>query len=668
VLAVVEHPKLTLAIAAALLIASGLTAYFGLNISTDQNKLFSAKAKFFGDYLNYVHKFPETEAIYVLIERRDRGTPMPPVKRWTAAADAVAARVRGLGPEQVRDVESRVPVEKLGEQGLLFDKPERLPSRVDEVRRFIPLVHVVAQTPNVLTGAVLGRTPLDRLLSSFAAASADAEQGPFVGEIARSLTEVVSNPDAPLREGAGLPDLAGIGATTPEDLGYFWTPDETDKSNPLLLVRIYPKREFDSLTAISETVEAIRGAVATAAKGFDEFHFGVTGRPALEADEMSTTDRDSNLAEAIALAVVFVGLIVFLKSVWLAIAAEISLVVAIGWTFGWAEVSVGQLNLLSIVFLIALIGIGMDYLVQILVRYRQEARRHAGLSAVWARVFRHVGPPINTACLGAAGAFLVAVFTDFRGAAELGIIAGGGLLLCLLSGYTVLPALLTLVPGRFSRVYRERHRMRLEHGDDNHDNGTPTLPRRHVVPARAGGWRLLMPLGWATLLLLGVFIYAPRTGFNPNLIELQAQNLESVQLVRKLQTFSAAVLSKDLSVLRQCRDAVKDLPTVAGTDSLLVAYDNAAWLAANAKLPEIKWAEPASLGAGDVPRIVEKARTLAKKYADAAPKTQPSDRPSLQNAANALGAFALAAGMPEDQRAAVAARVSVWQRGFLGQL
>ena len=80
-----------------------------------------------------------------------------------------------------------------------------------------------------------------------------------------------------------------------------------------------------------------------------------------------------------------------------------------------------------------------------------EVARRADPKLVWVAVFRQVGAPINTACLGAAGAFLVSLFTDFAGAADLGLIAGGGLLLCLLAGYTFLPAILTLFPD--SRMY-----------------------------------------------------------------------------------------------------------------------------------------------------------------------------------------------------------------------
>ena len=41
-----------------------------------------------------------------------------------------------------------------------------------------------------------------------------------------------------------------------------------------------------------------------------------------------------------------------------------------------------------------------------------------------------------------AAAFLTFVFTDFKGIAELGIIAGGGIVICVIATFTVLPAML----------------------------------------------------------------------------------------------------------------------------------------------------------------------------------------------------------------------------------
>src|SRR5205085_3230156 len=223
------------------------------------------------------------------------------------------------------------------------------------------------------------------------------------GLIARSWNDTLQQRDGEVR----LPDLASLDAEDPSRLGYYYVADESDPTKHVMLVRVYPKEDYTALTAVSENVEAIRSAARDVAKNFPEFKLGVTGRPALEADEMRTTDVDSHRAEIVALTAVFIGLAVVLRSFWMALAGEIALGVGIGWTFGWATIAVGELNLLSIVFLLALIGIGMDYLVQVLTRYRMEARRRSDPQTIWIGVFRHVALPINTACMGAAAAFLV---------------------------------------------------------------------------------------------------------------------------------------------------------------------------------------------------------------------------------------------------------------------
>ncbi len=231
------------------------------------------------------------------------------------------------------------------------------------------------------------------------------------------------------------------------------------------------------------------------------------------------------------LSLVFVALWIFLRKLWLVIVAELCLGVGIGWTFGWATLSTGRLNLLSLVFVIALIGIGMDYLIQILTRYRHEKQRYTRPDAIWSRVFRYVSPPISTACLGAAGAFFVSKLTRFAGAGELGVIAGGGLLLCLLAGYTLMPALLTLFPANVGKI-REENRYT--------GNGKSQ---------RVAFWRLAIPVAWILIAAGGLWVALPPK-FDPDLIKLQAQGLDSVKLVHKLPTWYGAVMTDDLAKLR----------------------------------------------------------------------------------------------------------------------
>jgi len=645
VLRVVNHPRLTLLVSAVLLANCVALAMWQLDVSTDQNKLFSPKVKFFRDYLEFNEKFPENEAIYILVEPADPNAPPPSVPRWTAAADAIAARLRQLDA-YVKSVDQRVPLDKLGTQGILFDSPESVRQSLADAARFAPLAKLWAERPGTLT-RLLGNTPMQRFLAGLTTQPIDAETTSFLQLLTTSWLKTLDHPAGPLRLGEEIPDLQSLDGADPSRLGYYYVPDETAPARRLLLVRVYPRENRDSLASTYTTVDAIRRAAKDAGKAFPEFRVGVTGRPALEADEMKTTDRDSHRSETIALIAVFVGLVVMLRSFWLALAAVLSLGVAIGWTFGWATLSIGDLNLLSLVFVIALIGIGMDYLVQVLTRYRQEAARSRRPQAVWLRVFIHIGPPITTACFGAAGAFLVSVFTDFRGAADLGVIAGGGLLLCLLAGYTVLPALLTLFPARLSPQ-------------------PPPPLHAEAYDAGAATRRLIFPAVWL-LLLIAAIPYAMKAEFDPGLLDLQARNLPSVKLVRKLQTWSAVVLSKDVNVLRRAREALNNSATVDSTESILTAYENYDWLKAReSQLPAIDWSPPDPVTPADLPRIAGAARALADHFDR--PTTSPSTTTtSAIDLARSLRQFAdrLTSAPNPDQ---LASALSNWQTAFVAEL
>jgi predicted RND superfamily exporter protein len=707
VLSVTAHPRVTLFIVAATLFASIALAAARLTISSDQNKLFSGNVPFFRNYLAFTRQFPENEAVYIVVENKS-GT-RPDVKDWTTVADAITHRLANL-PEAVVAVDSHVPIEQLGRQGILFENPAKLPGEfADAKNQIVPLAQIWGEKPGVKS--ILGPSPLERFVSSISLAppSDRAMAADFITTLSSSWTDAIQHPSDPIEVGHAVPDLSTLGSDDPSRLGYYYVPNEEDRSRYQLLVRVYPRRDFTSLTGVTRIVDAIRNAAVDAAKPFGDFTIGVTGRPALEADEMRVSDEDSHRAEILALIVVFIGLVAMLRSLWLALAAEISLGVGIGWTFGYATLARGELNLLSIVFLIALIGIGMDYLVQILSRYRLEYRRYQRPAAVWVRVFEYVGPPIQTACLGAACAFFVSVFTDFQGAADLGIVAGGGLLLCLITGYTVLPALLTIFPPSIK-----------PYAADKRYTARPRLDK-------AG--RLMLPMLWILALVLGIPAM-DKTHFDPGLIELQPPNLESVKLIRTLQTWFAVVLVKQdpsaaagapqgdgllnptprtLDDLRALNAAVGKQPAVDHTESILSAFDNADWLKQHAgEMPRVQWITPTAIVPGDFSRLATKARKLADLYdpptsatASQAPSTDPtqsaSSEPyittqpttasqraaaiSLRDFANTLESAAAnakkntsaknSAGANNSASAAspaIAARLSDWQNVFVDEL
>ncbi|HVS70508.1 MAG TPA: MMPL family transporter [Phycisphaerae bacterium] len=652
VMKVVCWPKTTVAVCAVLLVASVLFAKLHLSLSTDQNALLTPNLKFFKDYLRYDSQFPENESFVVIVEPRDYVHP-PPAKRWMALADRISANLRALTNDVAR-VDERVPLDQLGDQALEFDSWDDIRTASAGMQDFSQLLKVVAQRPG-LDSLVLGGNMTQRLYNALAAApTVTSDTQRFAALITRTLNAAVHTPIPQWQRGAQTPDMNELdprAATDPEIWGYNMIRDETKRAIPdqkndkILVINVHQKRDFSSLADVTQPLQRMRAAVADAAQGFDDFWPPViTGRPALEADEMATSDHDTKMAEICGLLLVFGALWVFLRHVWLVIIAEACLGVGIGWTFGWATLSIGRLNLLSLVFVIALIGIGMDYLIQILTRYRFEKKRYARPQAIWARVFRYVSPPISTACAGAAGAFLVSALTQFKGAAELGVIAGGGLLLCLAAGYTLLPALLTLFPAEVGTV----------------------TERYHDPETAAGGerWRLIFPAIWVIVAVGGLWYSLPPT-FDPNLLRLQAQALPSVQSVHKLPTWFAAVTTQNLDDLREARADLTPRPgeesTIEQTESILDAMDKQAWLAQhNAALKQIAWYNPPPPDPGNLRNIAAAARKLIVQW-------EKKGAPGMADLRRDVEALAAALDNTKDAHE-LCNRVSAWQQAFFTEL
>jgi uncharacterized protein len=652
VIRVVSYPWTTVGICAALLVAAVGWSWFGLSLSTDQNELLTPKLKFFRDYQEFDRRFPENEAFVVLVEARDYSHPPEP-KRWMALADATSAKLLTL-KRFVKRVDTHVPLDELSDQALLFGSWQDVRDASEGMQRMLPLLKILGEKPG-LDSVVLGRNVTQRFYSALSQGpAADGKQ--FVTVITRSLNAALEQPPEKWKKGEEIPELKNLEEhLDPSRYGYYMIDDETKRDDParrheqILVINVYNERDFGSLSDVTEPLQQMRAAVAEVAALYPEFHVGLTGRPALEADEMRTSHYDTRLAEICGLSLVFVALWIFLRNLWLVIVAEVCLGVGIGWTFGWATLAVGRLNLLSLVFVIALIGIGMDYLIQILTRYRFEKRRYIRPQAIWARVFRYVSPPISTACLGAAGAFLVANLTDFSGAAELGLIAGGGLLLCLAAGYTLLPALLTIFPANVGKVAEE---------DRYHDP---------AKAARGGGWRLAVAALWVIIALAGAW-YAGSPKFDPNLLKLQAVGLESVQLVHKLPTWSGAVMTENLAELKAARAALTPAAgekesKILTTDSVLDAMDKQKWLADhNQALKQIKWQEPALPEQADVLGIADAAENVVIAW-----EKQQLPGVDLTELRRDIKSLANRLRNPADREAALT-RLAAWQKAFYDEL
>jgi hypothetical protein len=157
---------------------------------------------------------------------------------------------------------------------------------------------------------------------------------------------------------------------------------------------------------------------------------------------------------------------------WKIIAAVLfSLIVGLAATAALGLAAVSAFNPISIAFFVLFVGLGVDFGIQFSVRYRTERHEHPNLYTALRWAACKVGDPLSLAAAATAVGFFAFLPTNYRGLAELGLIAGCGMLIAFVCSVTLVPAALALLqpPGEpapvgFRRLaplddFLQRHRI-----------------------------------------------------------------------------------------------------------------------------------------------------------------------------------------------------------------
>ena len=263
----------------------------------------------------------------------------------------------------------------------------------------------------------------------------------------------------------------------------------------------------------------------------------ITGKLAINYENLLSVRKDIGIAGLVSLVLVGIILYVGLGSARLVFASLFTLLTGLVWTVGFAVLFIGSLNLISITFVVLFIGLGIDYSIQICLRYKEL--RSSGLTNPEAILegVRSVSNALILCSISTAIGFYAFVPTAYVGASELGLIAGTGMFLNLLANITVLPALMNLMPPQKSNhlaLSVGRHISKLLDGY--------AMPI--VVGAIASG------IAAATIM--------PRISFDANPLNLSDPTTDSVVTARSLLKADKSTLWT-ISVMASDRQEARDL-------------------------------------------------------------------------------------------------------------
>jgi len=596
-----------------------------LGFETSRNALISPDQPYLKIYNAYKAEFGQRDELVVVVDE-------PDLRRSKAFARDLAARLEA-DPEAARKVFYRVDPDTLGGRALMYLSVDDLADLKGKLEEHTDLIDGLAAEPTLANllrsiNREISKAMVSHIVSSLLGTEeedGDEEEKPLDLSLLQHAIDAIGT----AAEGGASASIWRSSLRPGEGMaedGYL-----VDDDKRLLFVLVQTPEDSTKLVAAAASLARVEAHVAAALAAHPGLRVGLTGGPALETEELQSTLGDMRLASLLSLAGVGLCFVLFYREVTRPLLAVFTLTLGLAWSFGFITVAIGHLTVLSVAFATILIGMSDDFGVHLISRFEEELGAGQPVEEALRSTFVHSGGGIVAGAITFAIAFLTMTLTDFRGMAELGLIGGVGMLLCLAGMLTVFPSLLVL-HERFKRsaVGARLHSLR------------PRWPLRLPSPAGAVArfyrWPLVLLAGSIAFTAAALFAL-PHLGFDLNLLHLQAEGTPSVLWEQRILSSGSRSSRYAVSVVgtldeaRRLQDAYEKLPEVRKVESAasLVPEDQDARMAAIrelaplvAALPEVA---PAN-GEVDVTEIHELLQSIRFKLQDPKKRWNPNRKPS----------------------------------------
>ncbi|HEY2415829.1 MAG TPA: MMPL family transporter [Pirellulaceae bacterium] len=531
-------PATVLVGACALALLAIAVSVNALTFKTSRLDLLNPRSEYNQRWLAYLAEFGTRDDACVVV-RAERKADL------TAAIDDVAAQVRA--EEKCFDsVFYRRDLSRLKSKALHY-LPE---AQLGQIERQIAAAGAVATQPRATGDPVQALAQLNEQLG---------RRSPATGEQRAAIEAQYAQ-----LAGALIANLHAAGVASRGDQATESAFSELQQFEPQYLLADGDKLGFVLLRLTADSADSaacaaaigrLREIIKQAQRKHPHAWIGLTGMPVIEHDEMSASQFDMLWTSVASMLLVLLLYLAAYGGLRHAMLVNLLLLLGTAYSFGFVTITVGHLNILSAAFSAVLIGLGIDFAIHYVATYLNLRRQGCDEEAALLRMVVEVGPGVVTGGVTTAAAFFMAAMTDFVGIRELGVVAGGGILLCVLSTVVVLPPMILLVDRRW-----------------------PLVRIPSILPA--GQW-FQMPVRLPRLTMAAclivtavVAIGSKNLRYDHNLLNLQPRHLESADIERQLFTrlddsvWYAVSLCSSREDLRTRKAAFEALPNVAKTEEI----------------------------------------------------------------------------------------------------
>lgn len=329
---------------------------------------------------------------------------------------------------------------------------------------------------------------------------------------------------------------------------------------------ITPAESDDSLPVLRSLMSALRGRAADATAEAPDFRVAFTGTPAMTVEEMASIRADSWRSSAIALVAVTLLTLTAFRWKMHALLVLAALAMGVLWSFGAVRLELGYLNLITSAFISTLIGVGVAYGIHPVSEYELEGAHTLDPDRAVARAFGRTDRAVGFAGLTTAVAFFSILLMQFRGFAELGLVAGVGVLLCLVAALCALPSMLL--------IYGRRRRRRDAGMPARSASGLDRLWLDGLAGRITARPRLVVVIA-SLLTVAAAVLVSGGIAFNSNILDLLPRDAEALRYQRRVTLDSDLspvfnfVVADGLDALRAMQERAEKEPTIARFESAL---------------------------------------------------------------------------------------------------
>jgi len=228
---------------------------------------------------------------------------------------------------------------------------------------------------------------------------------------------------------------------------YYISPDRK-----MMVMVIKPTFSMNEIARSKEFIAQIKKLVEDKNFKARGITAGLTGSYVEFVDAYDSIENSLRPTLLISMAGILIILLIFIRKIRLVTALMISLIFSIIVTYGVTRVVIGQLNIITSIFGGILAGMGIDFGIQFIFRFREEYWHRQDLNEAIKESIIHTGSAAFFAALTITAAFVALIASEFRGFSEFGLVSAYGITITALSMFLVTPLVIVFM-ARYTKGF-----------------------------------------------------------------------------------------------------------------------------------------------------------------------------------------------------------------------